>query len=361
MQESHPRMYEQRGGTSLGSTYPVRREGKMRILFVVMAITLSSIMLCPKSYGQKANWIFPIERNIAVQDRQEVVRRVKEARNLIEKEGERIFNEFRKPGSKWNDQTYAIFLSEATGGSPGEGDFVVYPFSRFVGKDALDMKHVNGKPFVVWARQQVKERPVIVWMRDWDQGTGWSPVTVHAATLAQTPGGKSYVVASGSSNLAMELHFLEEIVDAASNLVREEGAKAFPVFRSKRSIFRFKDTFVYVVDLEGNILVDPRNPSYEGRKKITDLHASTVAEKNLPAALHSLSTGSKSTSLIEYLRHRRNLIEEYGFVWGAYRIPSKKENAYRRIISFARFVKGPDGKEYVVGTRVPLADLVHEN
>jgi signal transduction histidine kinase len=63
----------------------------------------------------------------------------------------------------------------------------------------------------------------------------------------------------------MEKNFIVETVNAAVNLIKEEGKVAFNKFRTKSGDFYFYDTYVFVINEKGHDYVNPAFPNLEGR------------------------------------------------------------------------------------------------
>jgi signal transduction histidine kinase len=82
------------------------------------------------------------------------------------------------------------------------------------------------------------------------------------------PDGKQYIVGSGIYNMQMDKAFIEDVVNRASSLVEEQGKESFNLLRDKKGPFVFMDTYVFVDNLEGVELVNPAQPSLEGKSLI---------------------------------------------------------------------------------------------
>jgi signal transduction histidine kinase len=65
--------------------------------------------------------------------------------------------------------------------------------------------------------------------------------------------------------MRMEKAFVVEGVDSAAELIKKEGKAAFNTLRDKKSEYHYKDTYVFIIDDKGTLLLDPPFPALEGR------------------------------------------------------------------------------------------------
>jgi hypothetical protein len=112
----------------------------------------------------------------------------------------------------------------------------------------------------------------------------WKSAFVKRVTY---PSGKSYVIGSGIYNMQMDKAFIEDVVDRASALVADQGPEAFPLLRDKTGPFVFMDTYVFVDTLNGVELVNPAQPSLEGKDIywLKDVKGKPLVEEYIAAAM----------------------------------------------------------------------------
>jgi signal transduction histidine kinase len=65
--------------------------------------------------------------------------------------------------------------------------------------------------------------------------------------------------------MKMEKAFVVESVNSAAVLLEKEGRAAFNTLRDKKSEYNYKDTYVFIIDEKGTLLLDPPFPALEGR------------------------------------------------------------------------------------------------
>ncbi len=207
----------------------------------------------------------------------EIVHLVKQATRYIEKKGEIAFNDFRKSNSKWNHGDTYIFVLDLN------GKMVVHPDTSLVGKNQLSLTDINNKPFIKW----------FIYLATNSKGYGWShylwvkPGQVFPSwkstyvKLVTSPMGNKYIVCCGKYNLPIEKQFIVETIDFAAEMIQRKGKKAFELFRNKNSEFIYMNTYIFVLDMKGKLLVHPAFPRLENSnlKKLTDFNGKVVADE----------------------------------------------------------------------------------
>lgn len=125
---------------------------------------------------------------------------------------------------------------------------------------------------------------------------------------------------------------LVEIVNDAARLVRDHGEAAFAELCAPGSRFRRQETYVFVLDPEGNMLVHP-DPALEGKNELglLDVNGKPIVRGLIDAAT---ALPSKSEG------------------WYHYEWPMPGGLLPRWKSSFVRLVTAPSGKRYVVGSGV---------
>jgi cytochrome c len=63
---------------------------------------------------------------------------------------------------------------------------------------------------------------------------------------------------------------IENLVNRAAQLLEERGREAFAEFRRKRSIWRYGDVYLFVVDMQGIVLFNAAHPNREGRDLLSE-------------------------------------------------------------------------------------------
>ncbi len=125
---------------------------------------------------------------------------------------------------------------------------------------------------------------------------------------------------------------LEALVGDAASLIRTTGEAAFPELRVPNSRFRQAELYVFVLDLEGNMLVHP-DATMEGKN---ELELEDVAGKPIIRGLLEAATAQPAKP----------------FGWYHYQWPVPGGLFPRWKSSYVRLVTAPSGKSYVVGSGV---------
>ncbi|MDX5419594.1 MAG: cache domain-containing protein [Hymenobacteraceae bacterium] len=209
---------------------------------------------------------------------------VRSAAAELEKRGEKAFPDFRKKGSKWfQDDTY-LFVWSLDGKRVFHAADPTMEGKLVNGtKDALDRPY--GKMFMETAATPEGEGWVhYVFPEPGDIFPAWKASFVKRVKF---PDGREYLVGSGIYNMQMGKAFIEDVVNRAAALVEEQGEKAFEQLRDKKQPFYFMDTYVFVNSPEGTELVNPAQPSLEGRNLINekDLKGKPAVREYIGAAM----------------------------------------------------------------------------
>jgi signal transduction histidine kinase len=214
----------------------------------------------------------------------QLMKLVREAAAELEKKGDGIIPEFSRRGSKWfGDDTYlfiwkidgtVVFHAAEPSREGGNDGSLQDALGRPVGKMFFDA--VAGPSGEGWAHY--------LWPEPGNIFPTWKSAFVKRVTL---PSGEPGLVGSGIYNMQMDKAFVEDLVDRAAMLVAERGRGAFPLLRDRQGPFVFMDTYVFVLTPEGTELVNPAQPSLEGRSLIDlkDLKGKTVVREEIEAAM----------------------------------------------------------------------------
>lgn len=177
---------------------------------------------------------------------------VNEAAALVEREGEKAFETFHRPG-KWLDPesgTY-IFVFDMAG-----NQVVNAAFHSVEGINRLDWKDAWGKPVFRLAIDKLspKQENLVhwwvhyLWPKPGAVRPSWKSTYLARATA---PSGTLYAVAAGIYDAPPERLFIEQMVEDAATLISTQGAAAFDTISRRDSEFFFNDVFVFVVDERG--------------------------------------------------------------------------------------------------------------
>ncbi|HEX5625683.1 MAG TPA: cache domain-containing protein, partial [Saprospiraceae bacterium] len=205
------------------------------------------------------------------EETRELVLLVQEAAALIRQKGVAAFNEFRESGSHWRQDERYIFVLDP------DGTMLVHPDAEMEFKNQMQLKDIQGK-FIIRglldAAMAIENKSHGWYHYQWPVPGGllprWKSSYVERVATAD---GKNYVVGSGMYNDRMERAFVVDTVLQAAAILKKEDRAAFKRFRDPKDAFRFKDAYLFVIDMNGVEWVNPAFPNIEGRKML-DLHDS---------------------------------------------------------------------------------------
>ncbi|HEY3056032.1 MAG TPA: cache domain-containing protein [Thermoanaerobaculia bacterium] len=199
------------------------------------------------------------------EDTRRLVNFVEAAATLVEQRGTAAFAEFDQPRSRWRTSPTYLFVYDA------EGTCVWHGLNReLVGRNLLSLRDALGKPVVemVTAIGKRPERDAADWIFYlWEERVEFVPTWKSSyVRKAVAPGGKVFLVGSGSSSLKVEKVFVHDAVDAAARLLEERGrVAAFQELKEPSSRFQFLGSYIFVLDARGRFLIDPAYPTISGR------------------------------------------------------------------------------------------------
>ena len=209
---------------------------------------------------------------------------VREGADVLEKQGDGAYREFRKKGSKWfHDDTYFFVWSI-------DGTRVFHATNPSIeGENASGDKDIVGRPYGKMFLDVASSQSGEGWVHYMYPKPGeifptWKSTFVKRVTF---PSGKEYIIGSGIYNMKMDKTFIEDLVNSAAALVAERGKEAFSQLRDKEGPFVFMDTYVFVETPDGIELVNPAQPSLEGKNLIDlrDLKGRAVIKDEINAAM----------------------------------------------------------------------------
>ena len=199
------------------------------------------------------------------EDTRRLVSMVEAAADLVARNGSAAFAEFAVRGSQWfHDDLYIFVYAE-------DGTCVFHPVSpELVGRNMMGLRDINEKP-VIRLITDIARKPApdasgwvfYLWEDKPELDPHWKSAYVRKAV---TPDGKVYLVGSGSYDIKIEMTFIETNVRRACDLIAAVGRDAaFGQFRDPASPFVFLGTYIFVLDAQGHLLVDPAYPTMVGR------------------------------------------------------------------------------------------------
>jgi len=266
------------------------------------------------------------------EDTRRLVGLVEDAAARIEREGKAAFDEFAAEGSRWRAAPTYLFAYDPGGTCVFHGKT-----PELVGRNLIGLRDVHGKP-VIEEIVEIARRPerdagdwvYYMWQEQVELQPSWKASYIRKAVA---PDGSVLLIGSGASNLKVEKVFVAGVVDrAAAELARRGAEPVFDELRASDSQYHYLESFVFVLDVHGRLLVDPSFPTLSGRD-MSELR-DAVGRPVIREALDKLARAD--VAWVQYLWHRPGE-----------RMPARK-------LMYLRKVKA-EGEEYVVGSDFYLA------
>ena len=198
----------------------------------------------------------------ANQETRDLVALVEAAAEAVQQQGEAVFPQFRIEGSRWYQGDKYVFVWDLQGNR-----YVYPPDVEHERANVLNLKDAGGKPIGEMIVAAAKNDPGRGWVHyQWNKPHEFEPQWKSTYIVRATaPSGKVYLVGSGIYQSRMEKAFILEEVEAAANLLEQNGRAAFTTLRDPKSRYYFHDTYIFVISKEGTELVNPAFPGLEGR------------------------------------------------------------------------------------------------
>jgi len=289
--------------------------------------TLTGLALCflafpaarPAAEDRAGRYLYRDNRNL--------VRLVEDAAAEIERRGAAAFAEFSDPSSRWLTDRHYLFVYDVG------GVCVFHPIeAELVGRDLSEFRDVQRRPVIEMIREVGRdEEPdasgwvFYLWEGPWHSYPQWKGSYIRKAV---DPDGRVLLVGSGIYGIKIEKEFIRENVDRAARMIVERGPEAaFRELGDRSSPFHILDSYIYVQDEEGNLLVDPMFPGLEEKRN---------------TAGHLDYTGRSI-----FLEGKESLAEKESG-WIMYLAPRTPSGRPVRHLSYLRKVKS-GGKTFYVG------------
>lgn len=255
---------------------------------------------------------------------------VKDAADLLAREGAGAYQALRRKGSRWfRNGTYVFVFSM-------DGRRELHPSEPHTeGRNDMGLRDAEGRPVVRMILDAAASPQGGGWVHYLYPEPGglipvWKSSYVRRVTL---PDGRTHVVGSGIYRMRMDAGLLEDLVQRASALVATKGREAFPILRDRKGPFAFMDTYVFVETPSGLELVNPVHPFLEGRYLVgmKDLGGHDLVREEIDAAIR------QGDAWVEGIWYRPGD-----------NVPARKRTYVRRTVH--------DGEVYVVGSGYYVED-----
>ena len=193
----------------------------------------------------------------------ELIAFVERAAGLFEREGQGACDTFKNPEGRYRHGDEYVFVLGFDGKARCHA-----ASPELEGRDLFALHDADGKPIMELMLRQLEGGSSegwvhYLWPRPADSVQTWKSTYLRRARSPDD--GEDYIVAAGAYNLPMEKLFVVDRVEEAARLLTARGEAAFETLRSRSGGFIFLDAYVFVMSLEGKMLVHPFSPELEGR------------------------------------------------------------------------------------------------
>ena len=188
-------------------------------------------------------------------DTRKVLRAVREAADWIEAEGTNAIERFRQNPKHWKNDLFYIYVYATN------GLCLYHPaMPDFEGRNLLNITDAEGHKVLQMAFEagDDPDNPHGWLHYSWHPAGGFSPAYKSSCHFyAEMPEGGKVLVGGGMEAPPEERVFAKYAVDSAVRLLNEKGRAALEDIARPASKYRFREITVFVLDAEGNALVDP--------------------------------------------------------------------------------------------------------
>ncbi len=265
----------------------------------------------------------------AYEDSRLVIQRVREAAEVLEKRGVEAIEELSDRESEWFNENRYLFIYDRNGKC-----LCNQRHQHLEGRDLIEMRDINSKPLV---------RHIVSLGNDDGNGDGWvhylwaEPETIvpiwksSYIMRVEDDAGNEYYIGCGIQNSSVEKKFVEDVVEQAVIMLEENGIAEIDRLRDPATPYVFLDTYIFVLEKNGNVILDPAFPSLKVRnfKDIRDAGGRNVGK-----------------AIIDYLKNNKS-------GWLSFMWPRPGENWPSRKGIFVSKAN-VNGRELIVGSSMFL-------
>lgn len=217
---------------------------------------------------------------------------VREASALLEKNGEAAYTELRKKDSKWFTGDTYFFVWNM------DGTRTLHAADPSLeGKNGKNVTDIHGRPYgkmFLEVASSPEGEGWVHYMYPYPNQIfpAWKSAFIKRVTL---PDGKQQMIGTASYHMQMDENLVEDLVNRATLLIKQKGRDAFVELRSPIGPFYFMDTYVFVDTPEGLEVVNPAHPYLEGRNilELKDAKGKAIAKDYIVDAMKNGSAWSE--------------------------------------------------------------------
>ncbi len=250
----------------------------------------------------------------------------------IEKSGEAAFKDLHDPAGEFLSKDTYVFVI-----SPDGKDLVDPAFPNLEGTNLLNIKDARGKEAFREMMETVKADGSGWVDYMWPKPGEYIPAMKSSYVKKAVFGDKWFLAGCGvytgsapkerPAAVKMNTSQVIRVVADAAKLLEEKGENAFPEFKKEVERWEAGDTYIFVLDTDGNMIIHP-DPAIEGKNQI-DLK--DARGRPIVRMFIKKTSGSGGSSWTHYLWPKPDSI-----------FPTWKSTFVKKVIV-------PSGKAYIIG------------
>jgi len=220
---------------------------------------------------------------------------VEDAAGLVKTKGDSAFRDFGRKNGKWLKGNRYLFVYDLN------GTCIFHPVTpELIGRNILHMKDLNGKPVIGEIVQIASDtnHPFgwvhYLWMEPGEINPEYKSSYIMRVT---DPAGRVFAIGSGNYKQKAEKIFISDMVDSACIQLEKKGLDVIPHLLDRSGKYYFYDSYIFILDEQGNALVDPSFPGLSGRNLLPMKDA--IGKPIVQEMIDKLKT--KSTAWLSYM------------------------------------------------------------
>jgi hypothetical protein len=271
-------------------------------LLIILLVLVSFLSGCKSKYDDLDLTMYQYR------DTKNLVKFVYDASLILKKDGMKSLIYFRSNRKLFNTADYYLYVYDMKGTNIFHAGM-----AHLEGKYLWNVTDKNGKKPLQLAYDALEDRNnPHAWIHYswWETGKFYPVPKASCHFKVKTPEGNELLVGGGINYPHAEQEFIRIIVDAAAQLIENEGRKALAEISNPVSKFNYRDVCVFVFRPDGEILISPIINSTLAQTDLLDC-TDEVQHKPFAEALKKLqSADSAWEAFMTKSRYKRKLIKK---------------------------------------------------
>ncbi|MDO9537978.1 MAG: cache domain-containing protein [Thermoplasmata archaeon] len=241
-------------------------------------------------------------------DTKDLVKFVYDASLILKKDGMKSLAYFRNNRKLFNTHDYYLYIYDMQGTNIYHAGM-----EQLEGKYLWDITDKNGKKPLQLAYDAIKDtNNPHAWVHYswWETGKFYPVPKSSCHFKVKTPEGNELLVGGGIDYPHEEQEFIRIIVDAASQLIENEGRKALAEISDPVSKYNYREVRVFAFRPDGEILISPTINSAFAQTNLIGC-TDEVKHKPFAEALKKLQSADRAWEVfMAKSRYKRDLIKK---------------------------------------------------